>query len=91
MQYGSMARIPIDDQGKELIRLCRAGQLYELERRIAQGNVFDVPLGKKSLLQIAVETRFHSLVELISRNDPNQSSKNAALVSCLGDFVSGSR
>ena len=86
-----MAAIPIGDQGKELIRLCRSGQLYELEKRIAQGRAFDVPLGKKSLLQIAVETGFHSLVELISKNDPSQSSKNAALADAVTlrklDFV----
>ncbi len=34
-------------------------------------------------MQIAVETGFHSLVELIAKHDPDQSSKNAALTDAM--------
>jgi hypothetical protein len=55
----------------------------------------EVPVARnrksKTLLQIAVETRFHSLVELIARHETNQSSKNAALADSVSlrrmDFV----
>jgi hypothetical protein len=34
---------------------------------------------ERSLLEIAVETGFHSLVELIAKHGTNQSAKDAAL------------
>jgi hypothetical protein len=39
---------------------------------------------KKTLLQVAVETGFHSLVELLAKHENREASKNAA----LGDAVS---
>ena len=64
---------PVSDDPKELVQLCRAGRLYEIEKWIAAGKPLDVPAAKnrksKTLLQIAVETGFHSLVELIARHD----------------------
>jgi hypothetical protein len=86
---------PTPDAAKELVRLCRAGRLYEIEKWIAAGKPLDVPVAKnrrtKTLLQIAVETGFHSLVELIARHDMNQASKNAALADSVSlrrlDFV----
>lgn len=82
---------PFDD-AKELVRLCRAGRLYEVERWIAAGRPLDLPVAKrKTLLQIAVETEFHSLIELIVRCETNQASKNAALSDSVSrrrlDFV----
>src|SRR5271157_1972143 len=86
---------PTPDAAKELVRLCRAGRLYEIERWIAAGKPLDVPVVKnrksKTLLQIAVETGFHSVVELIARHDNSQASKNAALADSVSlrrlDFV----
>jgi len=80
---------------KELVQLCRAGRLYEIEKWIAAGRPLDVPAAKnrksKTLLQIAVNTGFHSLVELIARHETNQASKNAALADSVSlrrmDFV----
>jgi hypothetical protein len=71
-------------EAKELVRLCRAGKLYEIERWINDGKSLDISgtskRGKqRSLLEIAVETRFHSLVELIAKHEPSQSAKDAAL------------
>jgi ankyrin repeat protein len=85
----------VTDPAKELVQLCRAGRLYEIEKWIAAGGPLDVPAAKnrksKTLLQIAVETGFHSLVELIARQETNQASKNAALADSVSlrrlDFV----
>ncbi len=74
---------------KELVRLCRAGRLYEIERWINDGKSLEIPASTKrgrqrTLLEIAVETGFHSLVELIAKHEASQSAKNAA----LGEAVS---
>ena len=69
---------------KELLRLCRAGRLYDIEKWITAGKPLDIPVGRsKTLLQMAVETEFHSLVELISRHESHQASKNAALENAI--------
>lgn len=72
------------DQARELVGLCREGRLYEIEKWIADGKSLDISAARKrgrhkSLLQLAVETGFHSLVELIAKQDASVSSKNAAL------------
>src|SRR5690242_8898031 len=72
------------DQAKELVTLCRAGRLYEIEKWIAAGKPLDISAAIKrsresTILKIAVETGFHSLVELIAKHETNQSSKNVAL------------
>src|SRR5579872_4322592 len=91
----ALALPPVSDDAKELVRLCRTGRLYDVEKWIGAGKPLDVPAAKnrksKTLLQIAVETGFHSLVELIARHDPNHASKNAALADSVSlrrlDFV----
>lgn len=77
------------NQAKVLIGLCRAGRLYAIEKWIAEGKSLDISearrLGRhRSLLEIAVEAGFHSLVELIAKHETSQSAKDAA----LGDAVS---
>jgi hypothetical protein len=74
----------VADDSEELIRLCRAGRLYALDRWILDGKPLDISGARKrgkpkSLLEIAVESGFHSLVELIAKHETNQSSKDAAL------------
>src|SRR5579863_3478160 len=74
----------IANTAKGLIGLCRAGRLYEIEKWIADGKSLDISEAikrgrRKSLLEIAVETGFHSLVELIAKHETNQSAKDAAL------------
>lgn len=71
------------NEAKQLVALCRSGRLYEVEKWIAAGKSLDVSgatkrRGRGTLSQIAVETGFHSLVELIAKHD-SQRSKNAAL------------
>lgn len=75
----------VANAAKELVGLCRAGRLYEMEKWIAEGKSLDISEAikrgrQRSLLEIAVETGFHSLVELIARHETNQSAKDAALV-----------
>src|SRR5258708_28988821 len=75
-------------QAKELIGLCRAGRLYDIEKWIAEGKSLDISEAikrgrQRSLLGIAVETGFHSLVELIAKHETSQSAKEAALIDAL--------
>ena len=63
-------RRTVENEEKELVRLCRAGRLYEIERWINGGKSLQISAAIKrgrprSLLEIAVETGFHSLVELM--------------------------
>jgi len=86
------ALTPDTDELKELVRLCRMGRLYDVERWIAAGKSLDgIVVKKKTLLQIAVETGFHSLVELIAKHEQSQISKDAALADSVSlrrlDFV----
>jgi ankyrin repeat protein len=74
----------VDSEAKQLIGLCRAGRLYEIEKWINEGKSLKIPAATKrgkqrSLLEIAVETRFHSLVELIAKHEASQSAMNHAL------------
>jgi hypothetical protein len=83
---------PVANDPKELVLLCRAGRLYEIERWIADGRPLDISGAikrgrQRSLLEIAVEVGFHSLVELIAKHETSASSKDAA----LGDAVSSRR
>src|ERR1700758_3941344 len=76
---------------KQLVDLCRTGRLYEIERWIAAGKPLDIPAHCGSLLQVAVQTGFHSLIELIAKHEKNQSSKDAALADAVSlrrlDFI----
>ena len=84
------------EQAKELVALCRAGKLYDVEKWITAGKSLDIFAAIKrgrqtTVLQIALETGFHSLVEVIAKHDTNQSSKDAALADAVSarrlDFV----
>ena len=75
-----MADILTHEEGKDLLELCRTGRLYEIEKWIASGKSLRVPIEcKGTALQIALETEFHSLVELIARHESDQATKDAAL------------
>jgi ankyrin repeat protein len=68
------------DEAKELIALCRAGKLYEIEKWIAVGkSIRTPPQMKKAPLQVAIDTGFHSLIELLVRKEDSQTAKNRAL------------
>jgi hypothetical protein len=66
--------------GKELIRLCRTGRLYEVEAWIRNGRSLSVPREVRTRpLDVALETGFHSLVELLLRHEESQQVKNDVL------------
>jgi ankyrin repeat protein len=65
---------------KHLLQLCKAGRLFEIQEWIASGKLLGVPLELKiTPLEVAIDTGFHSLVELLARHEVNQNSKNRAL------------
>ncbi len=69
---------------KHLLRLCRLGRLFEVQNWIALGNSLCVPADLKTIpLAVALDTGFHSLVELLVRNEPSQDLKNRALQHAL--------
>jgi hypothetical protein len=75
-------------EAKQLIALCRAGRLYEVEKWINEGRTLDISAATKrgrqrSLLEIAVEAGFHSMVELLAKRGSDESSKNAALAQAV--------
>ena len=60
-------------EGKELIRLCETGRLYEVEAWIRAGKSLAVPKEvRKTPLTVAISTGFHSLVELLLRHEASQ-------------------
>jgi hypothetical protein len=79
------------EDAKTLLKLCRDGRLYEIEKWITEGRPLETPAKHGTLLQVAVQTGFHSLIELIAKHENNQSSKNAALADAVSlhrlDFV----
>ena len=88
MKQASKITAPVVfSEPKELLGLVRAGKLYDIERWILSGRPLELPVGrsgrKKTLLQAAVETGFHSLVELVAKHESSQESKNVALTEAL--------
>lgn len=84
--YGrnNMGQSLTNEEAKELLTLCRAGRLYDIEKWIADGKSLQIPsIRKKTLLQVVVDIGFHSLVELIAKHESSQSSKNAALAGAV--------
>jgi hypothetical protein len=67
-------------EAKDLLKLCKLGKLFEVQDWIASGKSLRVPAElKTNPLKIAIDTAFHSLVELLARNEPDQNTKNLAL------------
>jgi ankyrin repeat protein len=67
-------------EAKHLLRLCKSGRLFEVQSWIASGNSLSVPADLRTTpLKVALDTGFHSLVELLVRNEPSQDLKNQAL------------
>jgi ankyrin repeat protein len=79
-----MSRILSNDDARELLQLCKAGRLFDVQKWIASGKSIRVPDALKSTpLKIAVNTGFHSLVELIACHETNQQLKNQALLDAV--------
>lgn len=67
-------------EAKDLIRLCEAGRLYEVEAWIRAGRSIVVPTElRKTPLKVAIGTGFHSLIELLLRHEKSQQVKNDSL------------
>jgi ankyrin repeat protein len=67
-------------EAKELIQLCEAGRLYEVEAWIRAGRSIAVPAEiRKTPLKVAIATGFHSLIELLLRHEESQKVKNDSL------------
>ena len=74
-----MTKILSTTEAKELLRLCKTGRLFEIQDWIATGNSICVSADSKTTpLEVALETGFHSLVELLVRNETSQEVKNEA-------------
>jgi hypothetical protein len=73
---------PLD--AKELISLCKAGRLYEVEAWIRAGHPVAVPPEvRRTPLEVALDTGFHSLVKLLLRHEKSQEAKNDVLAHAL--------
>src|SRR5260370_16957581 len=72
------------EESKALLALCRAGKLYEIEHWISVGKpvVIDPSLRKTALLT-AMETGFHSLVDLLARHEQRQEQKDRVLADAV--------
>src|SRR5438067_2857909 len=67
-------------EAKELLRLCESGRLYEIDAWIRAGRSLTVPREIRTTpLAVAISTGFHSLVELLLRNEQSQEAKNDVL------------
>ena len=67
-------------EAKELLKLCKAGRLFEVQDWIASGKSLRLPPELRTTpLKIAIDTGFHSLVELLARNESDRNTKNVAL------------
>lgn len=67
-------------EAKHLLRLSKLGKLFEVQDWIASGNSLCVPTDLKvTRLEVALDTGFLSLVELLVRAEPSPQVKNRAL------------
>jgi hypothetical protein len=72
------------EESKSLLALCRAGRLYEVEDWIRAGRSIEVAEGvRKTPLQVAIDTGFQSLIELLVRNEADVNNKNKALADAI--------
>lgn len=75
-----MSETLTSEDAKSLLHLCRAGRLYEIEKWIASGKPIQTPAQvRKTPLHVAIDSGFHSLVELLARHESRQEAKNQAL------------
>ena len=80
MSSSNFSKVLSVDEAKRLLRHCETGRLYEIERWINSGKSILVPPEvKKTPLEVALKKGFHSLVELLLRNEDEQEAKNRAL------------
>ena len=75
-----MSKILSPSEAKHLLRLCKIGRLFDVQHWIASGESLSVPADLKTTpLEVALDTGFHSLVEMLVRHEASQNLKNRAL------------
>jgi hypothetical protein len=68
------------EDAKTLLALCASGRLYAIEAWVQAGRSLQVPRAlRKTPLDVAITTGFHSLIELLLRHAPSQQAKDDAL------------
>lgn len=78
--YLLVSEILSEADAKELLRLCKLGRLYDVQGWTTSGKSLCLPSNLRTTpLKVALDTGFHSLVELLVRNEPNQELKDRAL------------
>jgi hypothetical protein len=80
----TLAEVLSPEEAKLLTCLCREGKLYEIEKWISSGKSLRVPPAfKRTPLQTAIDQEFHSLIELLARNETSREVKNGALAAAV--------
>ena len=75
-----MSTLLTNEESKALLALCGTGKFYDVERWTASGKSICTPASiQKTPLQVAVDTGFHSLVELFDRNEARREQEDRAL------------
>lgn len=70
---------PRNEDADHLLRLCREGRLFELQAWIAAGRPLKVPAYyRHTPLHVAVDSGFHSLIELLLQHENDQAVKDDA-------------
>jgi hypothetical protein len=74
-------REELPDDLKELCSLCRAGKLFAVQARIREGKTLSSPSGNftTSPLRTAIDTGFHSLVEVLLQAETATGEKRTTL------------
>ena len=79
-------RPPLPEDMKELRRLVREGKLFAVQKWIADGKrTFDPDSAWSSPFEIAVDTGFHSMVELLLQQGVDKEERNYMLERAVGD------
>jgi hypothetical protein len=80
VEWLNMASTLTIDESKTFLAFCRSGRLYDVDQWIAAGkSIVTHPSIKRTPLLTAIDTGFHSLVELLARNESRQEQKDRAL------------
>src|SRR5580765_1825711 len=71
---------PRDEDAEHVLRLCREGRLFELQRWVEEGKPLTFPGNyRRGPLRVALDVGFHSLVEFLLQHERDQAVKDEAL------------
>src|SRR5436190_24019285 len=71
-------------EAEELLRLCRGGRLYEVEKRIASGRSLAMPAGTRNTpLGITIDMGFHRLADRKTMPCDRQCARKAGNMSTI--------